>query len=162
MALLFLYLFVVMGAIIGVNEGYEADSAADTEIYIEGDTLVAGDNTTNISFNVEDDPESDAIQAVENDSLIQFAEWVNERTPRLLPRSIEHRIEAGALTATEHAYWTIMRLVMGVADSTATWTYHNQWLPVPIVKTVFNAAAIGPLVGIGYLQVRRVKELTAG
>lgn len=160
MALLILYVVVLFGAIYGANAGFTAENASQTDIYIEGDTLVSGNNETKVSFDAENTSKSETYEQAESTSpTFWLANRYGHEMPQILPDSVHHPIQNSTMAFAERMYWGALHITVGVADVTATWTYHNRWwLPQWLVAGVFQFAAAGPFAIFGYSVFRRFKE----
>lgn len=155
-----LYMVLITGLIMGVNAGYTADAPQDTEIYLDGDTLHVGNNTTNVSFDQPPPAERNATNGTQSleDLPVDEEQLEVNLAEGILPSWMAHRLNETTQAFAERMYWTLLGASIHVADAAATWTYHNQWwLPSPLANFGLTIAAVAPVGGYGYRIYREVR-----
>jgi hypothetical protein len=146
----FVWLIACSMAGIGLSTGYDASTESETDIYLDGEVLVVGENETNMSLDRDREPNPRLDEEV--DDLPEF--------PDPTPDRFREPIQDGANATIEAMYWGSLEATVPIADATATWSYHNRgWFPAWVAKGMLNLAMLAPLAGIGWLVARRVEEV---
>lgn len=150
MMLVMAWLIVAASLTMGVSHGYQAETAADADIYLDGEELVVGENRSDISI--------EGHETEQPPEMERFDRLPDIPTP--MPEVVRDPMGEAANTTVAGLYWTTMEAMVPVMDASATWTYQNRgWLPLSVLQGVLNVAAFGPLVGVVWLQVQRVREV---
>jgi len=141
--MLVVLLMVTLAAVtLGGAQGYQADSPAETKMYIEGDQFVVGDNSTNISF------EQNRNQNLSRDDRFGGEPIVDLNASQYLPDQFVDGYEGMAMSVVESMHWGAMYYAVGVADATASWTYANQWwFPAWAFRGLVDGALLG-IIGV--------------
>jgi hypothetical protein len=142
------WIVVCAGLSAGLALGYDATSESETEIYIDGDDLVIGDERSNVSMDGRDEPEPAYLEDVEELPEI----------PSPVPARFENSIQEQTNATVDWIYWNSLELTITIADAAATWSYHNRWwLPAWVARSFLNVLAFGPLAGMLLIYSHRLR-----
>lgn len=161
MAILVIYIVVLMGAAMGASAGFDAENVSQTEMYLENETLVVGNNETDVSFDAENASRSDPYEQAESTSpTLWLADRYGDQFPQIVPDRVNNAAQNASMTLAKRMYWGALSIAVGTADATATWTYHNRWwLPQWLVKGVLQLGMVIPIGGMLYVSFKRLQEL---
>jgi len=145
-----LYMIVLMGAIMGANVGYMADSPQDATVHYNGSHVTNGatGETDNISLNVSDiEDGQERLYGIDLGDGFNI-DYPGKATVKDATRGMARNMGKAAFIVG-----------FGVADVTASVVYHLQWIPQWLVSFLFNLMAFLPVLGVGYVAVRKVSEV---
>jgi len=144
------YLFSVMGVVIGLNAGIRADSPAAAEINVE-------EHVTEIDAKEVQKPEYSPIAR----QLVPLAERAEQI--HILPDPYHSRLDAWIETRVTEMVKYGLRLSLSIADVTASLAYaHQSTLSTPVVSIAVKAAGyvaiFGPIAGYNWLLFRGARH----
>jgi len=148
--LCFLALTTATGALLGAQQGYEAQNATAATITYNGThTQVGTEAPTNVTLDFENHTEGPVERRI-NETLPAVLTGGGPSMPG------EQYVQAGVRSFARHTAHLTFTLAFGAADILATFTYHNKWLPQWLVSGVLQLAAYIPMGGVVVYELARV------